>query len=88
MFTFDQFTLEVTHHLHSYSMATFCHADKHRGKEAGGNDPAVDQKERKQVCQYLALSFLSRLTKVVELLVIRCLAALISYRIETISAPD
>lgn len=43
MFTFDQFTLEVTHHLHSYSMATFCRADKHRGKAAGGNDLVVDQ---------------------------------------------
>lgn len=88
MFTFVQFILEVTDHLHSYSMATFCHADEHRSKEAGGNDPAVDQEERNQLCQYLALSFLSKFTKVVELLVIRCLAALICSRIETISAPD
>ena len=48
----------------------------------------LTKKERKQVCQYLALSFLSKLTKVVELLIIRCLAALISSRIETMSAPD
>lgn len=88
MFTFDQFTLEVTPLLHSYSMATFCHADKHRGKEARRNDLAVNQEERNQVCQYLALSLLSKFTKVFELLVTRCLAALTSSRIETISAPN
>ena len=54
MLTFVQFILEVTHHLHSYSMATFCHADEHRSKEAGGHDLAVDQEERNQLCQYLA----------------------------------
>lgn len=79
---FLSFFPEMTHHFHSYSMTTVCHLDQYRSKEDGRND-LLTKKERKQVCQCLALSFLSKFTKVFELLVIRCLTALISSRIET-----